>query len=199
MLGTTLYIGYRGLIQVDLNENKLLINSLDRNQENIEYNKLKINHSPISLNNSVYNTENKHITNIEDSNNIKKYIGSTLNDKQKIVLLEKLEKIIQYDKIFINEKLSLDDVAVRLNTNTNYISQIINETYNKNFYNFINSYRVEEAKKLLTIAENEKFSILGIAQSVGFVSKSAFNVAFKRVTGLTPSEYKKSAISEIKE
>jgi AraC-like DNA-binding protein len=102
---------------------------------------------------------------------------------------------MQDEKIFINHKLSIEDVAFKLQTNTKYISQIINETYNKNFYNFINSYRIEEAKKLLVLTENEKYSILGIAQSVGFVSKSTFNVAFKHFTGLTPTEYKnKSAL-----
>ena len=110
------------------------------------------------------------------------------------MLLSKLKNLMQTEKIFIDHKLSIEDVALKSESNTKYISQIINETYNKNFYNFINSYRIEEAKKLLVSEGNEKYSILGIAQSVGFVSKSTFNVAFKRYTGLTPTEFKKQSV-----
>jgi AraC-like DNA-binding protein len=84
----------------------------------------------------------------------------------------------------------VEEVAKRLGTRTKYVSQIINENYQKNFYNFINTYRVEEAMRLLADVENEKYSILGIAEIVGFVSKSTFNAAFKRVAGITPSEYR---------
>ena len=124
-----------------------------------------------------------------------KYSGSTLTEDQRRVLISNLETLMNVDKIFIKDNLSVEEVAQMLSTKTKYISQIINENYRKNFYNFINTYRVEEAMRLLVAPENEKYSILGIAQLVGFVSKSTFNSAFKRVTDTTPSEYRKKAKS----
>lgn len=180
MLIITFYAGYRGLLQVNLNEkisdqNLLLFSGLN-NTEASE----KDDSAALPLVNQTVNTDSS----------VKKYSGSALSDDQKKILLSKLDQLVIQEKIYINEKLSIEDIAVKLDTNTKYISQVINETYNKNFYNFINFYRIEEAKRLLISEENDKYSILGIAQSVGFVSKSTFNVAFKRYTGLTPTEFK---------
>jgi AraC-like DNA-binding protein len=128
-----------------------------------------------------------------------KYSGSPLSSAQKNSIVSRLESLMEEDRIFIIDNLSLEHVAERLGTNTKYISQAINEHYKKNFYNFINVYRIEEAKKLLLEIGNDKYSILGIAHMVGFVSKSTFNVAFKRYTGCTPSEFKKnSSVEDVK-
>ena len=190
MLSIILYIGYRGLLQQDLNKNF--------QDHNLKQFIIQID----STNFAEYDSKappqvivdktivNKDFTLSDKIENTKKYSGSALTEYQKKVLISSLEHLMQCEKIFINEKLSIEDIALKLNTNTKYISQVINETYNINFYNYINSFRIEEARKLLSSEENEKYSILGIAQSVGFVSKSAFNVAFKRFSGLTPSEFK---------
>lgn len=193
MLIITFYAGYRGLLQVNLNEmisvqNLLVFSGQDDCQASD-----KADSVLLPLVSQTTNTESKgsQITNKTES--IKKYSGSALSGDQKKILLSKLDQLVIHEKIFINDKLSIEDIAVKLDTNTKYISQLINETYNKNFYNFINFYRIEEAKRLLISEENEKYSILGIAQSVGFVSKSTFNVAFKRYTGVTPTEFKTKA------
>jgi AraC-like DNA-binding protein len=68
---------------------------------------------------------------------------------------------------------------------------LINDYYNRNFFTFINEYRIEEAKNKLSDRNFDQFSIEGIAKSVGFNSKSVFNPAFRNITGLTPAEYKK--------
>ncbi|MFZ4546021.1 MAG: helix-turn-helix domain-containing protein [Bacteroidales bacterium] len=197
MLGITLYVGYRGLMQKDLKESDPGLGSIPELKPSTAFNKFE---------NQNLNTKDDHVSlqpqqiqidsAISKSESIKKYSGSSLTLNQKEELLIKLAKLMQHEKIFINHKLSIEDVAFKLESNTKYISQIINETYNKNFYNFINNYRIEEAKKLLLLAENEKYSILGIAQSVGFVSKSTFNGAFKRFTGLTPTEFKNKTALE---
>jgi AraC-like DNA-binding protein len=195
MLGTTLYVGYRGLMQVDLKEN-------NPEFEAVPVFKTSVFHQAIN-NESIFKQGNTGIgsshfetdTTFTKPETSKKYSGSSLTENQKSELLTKLDILMQQEKIFINHKLSIEDVAFKLESNSKYISQIINETQDKNFYNFINFYRIEEAKKLLVLSENEKYSILGIAQSVGFVSKSTFNGAFKRFTGLTPTEFKnKSAL-----
>ncbi|MFH1119873.1 MAG: helix-turn-helix domain-containing protein [Bacteroidota bacterium] len=118
-----------------------------------------------------------------------KYAGSPLSESRKAVLIECLNSLMIHEKIFKNDSLSVEDVAIRLETNSKYVSQVINERYEKNFYNYINEYRVEEAQKLLISGSWEKYSMLGIARMVGFGSKSSFNASFKRITGLTPSEY----------
>ena len=190
MLGTTLYVGYRGLQQYDINHSTQNTDFINSKEKNTAGNSVKINTTINSLDNTILNNDNHEYINVEKQDNIKKYSGSTLTEQQKTVLISKLHLLMQDEKIFFNSKLSIEDVAVKLDTNSKYISQIINETFNKNFYNFINSYRIEEAKILLLSEENAKYSILGIAQTVGFVSKSAFNSAFKRFTGLTPSAFK---------
>jgi AraC-like DNA-binding protein len=196
MLGTTFYVGYRGLMQMDL---RVIVSVLESGTElkNLSEDTIQQNDNLSQQEDAGFKaTQNQIDTTNPKTDSIKKYSGSSLTSIQKVDLLLKLSKLMQEEKIFINHKLSIEDVAYKLESNTKYISQIINETYNKNFYNFINYHRIEEAKKLLVMAENEKYSILGMAQSVGFVSKSTFNVAFKRFTGLTPTEYKNKTASK---
>lgn len=196
MLMVTLYIGYRGLLQIDINKEDIKLKNETKLQVESATSNTKNETLDETIDKTIESNNYDKFTNTEKSDNIKKYLGSTLSDEQKKYLIISLENLIQYDKIFINDKLTIEDVAIKLNTNTKYISQIINETYNKNFYNYINTFRIEEAKKLLLSNENEKYSILGIAQSVGFVSKSTFNTAFKKHTGLTPTEFKNSQLSK---
>jgi AraC-like DNA-binding protein len=185
MLFTTLYIGYRGLIQIEINEIQLI-----NTQREINRNAADEPSNLFFSGEDQLKTDNRILIEQEKQDIAKKYIGSALTDTQKKLLLSKLDELMHSEKMFINDKLTLENVAIKLQTNTKYISQIINETYNKNFYNYINTFRVEEAKRLLALEENQKYSILGIAQSSGFVSKSAFNVAFKKQTGQTPSEFR---------
>jgi AraC-like DNA-binding protein len=104
------------------------------------------------------------------------------------VLKKTLEKLMK-EKLFLNEKLTIDDMADKMETNSKYLSQVINESHNQNFYTYINAFRIQEAQKLLKDKYHQKYSIQGIARLAGFSSKSSFNEAFRRVTGMTPSEY----------
>ena len=119
-----------------------------------------------------------------------KYQGSSMTDEQKSMLAEKLESLMLNEKVFTQSDLTIDHLAQRLETNSKYISQIINEFYQQNYYNYINSYRVNEAKLLLTNPDTDKYSILGISAMAGFASKSTFNTAFRKFTGITPSEFR---------
>jgi AraC-like DNA-binding protein len=118
-----------------------------------------------------------------------KYATSLLSDETNSLLYDNLLKLVEQEKMYMNNKLTIEDVAKKLNTNRTYLSQIINEKTNSNFNNFINKYRVQEAQICLLNDEIKSYNIEGIAQSVGFSSKSTFNGAFKKFTGLTPSEY----------
>jgi AraC-like DNA-binding protein len=124
----------------------------------------------------------------EDCCRIKKYAGSGLSVQQKKALGRKLDKLMA-EKLYLHEKLTIDDVAERLGTNSKYLSQVINELQQQNFYTYINAFRIRYAENLLREKQHQKFSIHGIARMAGFSSKSTFNEAFRRITGMTPSEY----------
>ncbi len=101
----------------------------------------------------------------------------------------KLQELMQNEKVYLQHAVSLADMAHRLNTNTSYLSNVINEVSQQNFRHLVNQYRVEEACKMFDDPSNKHITIEGIAQNVGFHSKSAFNSAFKKIMTVTPSEY----------
>jgi AraC-like DNA-binding protein len=122
-----------------------------------------------------------------------KYATSSLNDVEKEKITKRLTNSIENEKPYLNETLSLKELANKLETTPNNLSQIINEKYNKNFYEFINGYRISEVKRLLSDPNYSHYSMLGIAFECGFNSKSTFNSVFKQFTGKTPSEFRRSA------
>jgi AraC-like DNA-binding protein len=134
------------------------------------------------------------ISQIESTPTLKpKYATSSLKDAEKEKLINRLTKSMESEKPYLNENLTLKELANKLETTPNNLSQIINEMFNKNFYEFINEYRINEVKSLLADPKYSHYSMLGIAFECGFNSKSTFNSVFKQFTGKTPSEFKKSA------
>ncbi|MCG7872868.1 MAG: helix-turn-helix domain-containing protein [Candidatus Thiodiazotropha lotti] len=121
-----------------------------------------------------------------------KYQRSALDSETSQLLFEELQNHMDEQRTYLDSKLTLPQLATQLSISPNYLSQVINEQAGCNFFDFINRYRVEEAQRHLT-AESAQMNILGIALDAGFNSKSAFYTAFKRHTGQTPSEYRKSA------
>lgn len=104
-----------------------------------------------------------------------------------------LADLMMNGKRFLDPELTLADIARELNTNTSYLSRVINSRFSSNFSQFVNEYRVLEARKMLIDSKYRNLTIEGIARSTGFNSKSAFNAAFKKITGVTPSIYQVSA------
>nr|WP_199003321.1 helix-turn-helix domain-containing protein [Flavobacterium sp. ASV13] len=102
-----------------------------------------------------------------------------------------LLQLMEVEKPFLDFDLSLVKLAASMKISTHILSYVINNGFDENFYQFINRYRIEEAKKLMADLETNRLSLLGIGFSVGFNSKTVFNTTFKKVTGQTPSEYKK--------
>lgn len=98
---------------------------------------------------------------------------------------------------FCNPDFSLSMLAQAVDSNTTYVSQAINTSYNKNFRTILNEHRVKEAmKRMKDIATYGNYSIQGISESVGFKSASNFIAAFKKTTGMTPSLYQKLSKNE---
>lgn len=105
--------------------------------------------------------------------------------------LSSLLTMMEAEKLYRNNSLSLKELAVRMDFTENKLSQLINEGLGKNFYDFVNEYRVNEVIEVIKSKEHEHLTLLGIAFESGFSSKSSFNNIFKRKTGMTPSEFKR--------
>ena len=94
-------------------------------------------------------------------------------------------------KPYLNHLLTLDSLASQTNIQSRQLSQVINRHFEKNFFEFINSYRIEESKALLSKEENAKITMLEVMDQAGFNSKATFNTFFKKVVGMTPTQYRK--------
>lgn len=125
-------------------------------------------------------------------NNIKNTPTIDINNEFFNELLTRLINKLEYDKLYLNNSLNIQQVSDELKTNNKYISTLINQHFEMNFVSFINKYRIEEAKRLLKSKTKKHLTIEGIGNESGFKSKSAFNSAFKKFTGQTPSEYLKN-------
>jgi AraC-like DNA-binding protein len=117
-----------------------------------------------------------------------KYRKSYLKDMDLKLLNKKLSALMESEKLYRDDELSLSSLSARLDISIHQLSQFINETLNKNFYQFVNEYRIEEARDLLQ--NKREANILEIAYEVGFNSKSSFNRAFSKLVGKTPAVYR---------
>lgn len=121
-----------------------------------------------------------------------KYSHSNLSDSDSATILKQLNEIMQKEKPFLDGHLTITKLASMLDQQAKSVSQVINEHYKINFFNYINHLRVDEVKTRFENPAYQHFTLLGIALDCGFNSKSAFNSTFKKITGVTPSEFKKS-------
>jgi len=112
-------------------------------------------------------------------------------------LISQIEKIMQETKIYCNASLTLNDLSDAVSIPARKLSQTIKAQYHKNFYEFVNAYRVEEAKRMLKAPEYRYRTIMEVYLDAGFNSKSVFNEFFKNAEKMTPSQYKK--LNEINE
>ncbi|AYZ35436.1 AraC family transcriptional regulator [Chryseobacterium indologenes] len=112
-----------------------------------------------------------------------------ISDEELLKIKTQLENIMVLQEPYLDSELNLIKLAEMLSVSTHHLSYVINTGFNKNFFQYVNEFRVEYAKILLKT--DSKLSILGIAYESGFNSKTSFNTTFKKVTGLTPSEFKK--------
>ncbi|WP_271782102.1 AraC family transcriptional regulator [Aquimarina algiphila] len=121
-----------------------------------------------------------------------KYRKSGLTETLSIELKEKLLFLLNQEKVYMKNDINLQKLAELLNTTRHNTSQVINEHFNLNFFELINRYRIEEAKKLLKSEKDKKVNIIDVAYEVGFNNKVTFNKSFKKYNRITPSEYVKS-------
>lgn len=158
---------------------KLVIHPIfDRNQELINFVAFEVDGNFVTDERSI------PLMNLSE-----KYRSSSLRSIDEIKLYDQLKRRLETDKLYLNAELSLKTVADLLNTNTKYLSQVVNHQAALNFQQFINVYRVEEAKRKIVNDSLSNLTLYGIALQCGFKNKSTFYKVFKETTGVTPKDF----------
>lgn len=114
-----------------------------------------------------------------------------LGQKVQHQLIEKIQTGIFLHKLYLNQSLTIEEFSNEIGAPYREVSNLINKHFNTNFFEFINFHRIEEAKRMLTDPAYSQLSILEILHESGFNSKSAFQRFFKRLTGMSPREYRR--------
>lgn len=179
MLLINFYIGYHSLIQSEMVENEIIARMTHYCALHREMTKPRS-----EMQEDIITQE------------LQKYQRSALKDEAREQILQKLDSIMKEEQLFTDSQISLEELAMKLNTNSKHLSQTINEGHQKNFFNYINDLRIQKAKEMLQTESHANLSIEGIAREVGFQSKSSFYTAFKKATGVTPTEFK-SQLNEL--
>ncbi len=120
----------------------------------------------------------------------KKYEKSTLTEDKAAEICSDLNVLMKDRKPYLDAETTLPKLAKMLNVTTHELSQIINDKFGQNFFEFINQYRISESKKLMDEPKNDHLNIAAIGYASGFNSISAFNSAFKKFSDMTPSQYR---------
>jgi len=126
------------------------------------------------------------LLNIQD-----KYRTSSLSTAQEWLLFQRLTTFMKSDKPYLDPHLTLPSLAEQLETNTSYLSQVINKYHGSNFQSLINDHRIEAFKELVVQPDANEYTLFGLANRSGFYQKSTFYKVFKEKTGITPGAYLK--------
>lgn len=133
----------------------------------------------------------KELKNENEDSHENKYSNSILTLKQKSIIKEKIIQYFANEKPYLKPDFNMTILAKEINFPKYQITEVLNTDLGSNFFSFVNKYRVEAVKNMLDDAEN-KFSIEAIGYECGFNSKSSFFTVFKKVTGMTPLQYKQN-------
>ena len=129
----------------------------------------------------------------EEKKETEKYIKSGLKDDQAAAYLNQLVTFVSEKKPYLDRDLTIQDLSRETGIPRHYITQVLNELHGRNFFTFINEFRVKEVISRFADPANDNYTILAIAFDSGFNSKSTFNTIFKAQTGMTPSEYREKS------
>lgn len=142
-----------------------------------------------------YITTEKSVENIEKNNTStekSKYENSLLSEEKIYQIHKDLHQLIESEQPHLTPGLTLTNLAQQLNVHPNTLSQVINSKEQKNFFDYINTLRVEEFKARVIKSDNQKYTLLFLAHECGFNSKTSFNRNFKNITGQSPTGYLKN-------
>lgn len=199
------FIGFYGIKQVGIFTYKPFVATLDENsvapaettKTFAPYQEYEVTSSKSELLNENPDSDLKNSE--PEIEGKKKYQKSGLRDADAITLHKKLGDVMLTEKLFTDPELTLADLALKLGVHPNILSQVINTLENKNFYDYVNDQRIEEFKRIILLEQNQKYTLLSLAHECGFNSKTTFNRNFKKVMGVSPSDYLKSLQLSIKE
>jgi AraC-like DNA-binding protein len=163
--------GYIGISQTDMGQVRTAISSIDSGD--IE--------SKVQSISTVDKIEEKAVI---------RYERSGLTSDKAEILKHKLDTLMLNERPYLEDDLSLRELADRLEVFPHHLSQLLNEHYGQNFFDYINSYRAQEVKNMLSDPNQKDESILSIAFTCGFNSKATFNAFFKKQTGQTPRQFR---------
>jgi AraC-like DNA-binding protein len=122
-----------------------------------------------------------------------RYERSGLRDAEAVALKESLIALMAREHPYRDPDLTLPDLAERLGTTPHKLSEVLNGELSQTFYDFVNSYRVEDVRRRLAKSDSRNQNLLTLAMDAGFASKSTFNQVFKKQTGQTPSAYRQAS------
>ncbi len=125
----------------------------------------------------------------------KKYQTSKLNDDKKQQIWDTITELLEKEQIYLDPLLSISKLTEKTNSNKTYISQIISEFSGEHFNNFVNLYRVNDARKILSEPQNN-IQIKTLYSKVGFKSTTTFYNSFKKITGFSPTDYRKRILRQ---
>jgi ligand-binding sensor domain-containing protein/AraC-like DNA-binding protein len=128
---------------------------------------------------------------MEAPQKLEKYKGVKIPENESARIVKELKKYMDEKRPYLNAELKLADLANEINYPVHEISQVLNQDLQQSFYDFVNSYRIEEVKKRMADKAYEKFTFIAIAEQCGFNSKTSFYRIFKNETGKTPADYLK--------
>jgi AraC-like DNA-binding protein len=143
----------------------------------------------------IHAAEELEIQGLDQQEGIKPKTG--LNESKISEITARIVLLMTDEKLYQQTELTLQQLADRLQRPTYQVSQAINEGMKKNFYDLVNGYRVEEAKRLLIDPKNKNFTVLSVGYEAGFNSKTTFNTVFKKLTGLSPTEFRNNTIATV--
>jgi AraC-like DNA-binding protein len=138
---------------------------------------------------SIFHQPNERVPSIESVH--LKYATSGLSREVSPVIADSLHKCMLESRPYLKNDLTLAELAELVGVSSHHLSQVINEQFERNYFDFINQFRVQEAEMLL-LQSAPKMSVLAIAMESGFNSKTAFYEAFKKRTGMTPTQFRKT-------
>lgn len=130
----------------------------------------------------------------ENSEEKEKYKRSGLKEEDAEAYISKLMAFMEKEKPYLDAEMTIQDLSAKINISKHHLTQILNNNLGKNFFTFVNEFRIEEVKRKLSDPTFDHLTILGIAYDCGFNSKSSFNNIFKQYIGQTPSEFKKHVL-----
>mgnify|MGYP006419467397 CR=1 FL=1 len=126
-----------------------------------------------------------------------RYERSGLREEEAAACIERLQSLMENDKPYLSCDLTIEDVSRSLGIPRHHLTQVLNEHLGRNFYLFVNEYRVAEARRRIADPATGHLTLLAIGLESGFNSKSSFNAAFKRLTSMTPSQFRRSCTTDV--